>query len=399
MKYAILLTKNTDNIGDDIQSYAQKRFLPSVDYVIDREEMNTFGLLEENDEPVSVIMNAWYMYQKFNWPPSRRINPLFVSMHITKNDYFGIGDRFLDGLGGDYLRQHGPIGARDESTLRLLQGKGIDAYLSGCLTLTLSLPEPEAKTDEVILVDVNADSAAELQKQFPHENWAEVTHSVDCTVYAKKTLDERFEAVETLLKRYQRAKCVVTERLHCALPCLALGVPVLLLYRSEYMERMSSFLPLLHSEAIDEVQAGVTNYDISQPPANPASYLEYRQSLERTCEEFIQRTQREKTELSPMPALEQLFTWQTSMLNSSEVSFRSIILEQQKWIKELEDAKQWLDTQYQEQQKWIRELEEAKQWFLGQIDLRDKEIARRDEEIAALKRELKTPWYKKKLHN
>lgn len=36
-KYGLIVFKNTDNIGDDIQSYAQSQFLPHIDYVIDRE--------------------------------------------------------------------------------------------------------------------------------------------------------------------------------------------------------------------------------------------------------------------------------------------------------------------------------------------------------------------------
>ena len=36
MKYGLLVFKETDNIGDDIQAYAAERFLPKVDYYIDR---------------------------------------------------------------------------------------------------------------------------------------------------------------------------------------------------------------------------------------------------------------------------------------------------------------------------------------------------------------------------
>ena len=66
MKYGILLNNRTDNIGDDIQSYAACRFLPSIDYYVDRENLDTFGY-GEIEEPVTVIMNAWYMYNKLLW--------------------------------------------------------------------------------------------------------------------------------------------------------------------------------------------------------------------------------------------------------------------------------------------------------------------------------------------
>ncbi len=261
MKYGLLMYKNTDNIGDDIQSYAAKRFLPRIDAVIDRESMDSFRLESGQTEPISVIMNAWFMHKKYNWPPAGQINPLFISMHVSVcGDLHRIGDRFLDGLGGAYLRRFEPIGARDHSTLSLLEKKGIRAYFSGCLTLTLSLPDTFEKSDEVILTDVNPAIAATLKKQFPGENWQSVTHYVDPAAISTLTLDERFDAVEALLHRYKRAKCVVTQRLHCALPCLALGTPVLLLYEECGLDRMSSFLPLLNSMPVSQqtVAADIT---------------------------------------------------------------------------------------------------------------------------------------------
>ncbi|RYF99012.1 MAG: hypothetical protein EOO02_17785 [Chitinophagaceae bacterium] len=39
--------------------------------------------------------------------------------------------------------------------------------------------------------------------------------------------DEKFEMAEELLKKYARAKLVITSRIHCALPCLAMGTPVI----------------------------------------------------------------------------------------------------------------------------------------------------------------------------
>ena len=36
-----------------------------------------------------------------------------------------------------YTEKYGPVGARDKETERLFKSKGIPAYFSGCLTLTL----------------------------------------------------------------------------------------------------------------------------------------------------------------------------------------------------------------------------------------------------------------------
>ena len=37
MKYGLIIFENTENLGDDIQSYAAMQFLPRVDYIIVRD--------------------------------------------------------------------------------------------------------------------------------------------------------------------------------------------------------------------------------------------------------------------------------------------------------------------------------------------------------------------------
>ena len=74
MKYGILWRKTTKNIGDDMQSYAASLFLPSVDYQVDIEALDQF--VAEDDEPVATIMSAWYMWAKWNWPPSKYVYPM-----------------------------------------------------------------------------------------------------------------------------------------------------------------------------------------------------------------------------------------------------------------------------------------------------------------------------------
>jgi hypothetical protein len=52
-----------------------------------------------------------------------------------------------------------------------------------------------------------------------------IRHSINRE--ALKSDHEYFEYAEQLIKNYAQAKLVVTSRLHCALPCLALGTPII----------------------------------------------------------------------------------------------------------------------------------------------------------------------------
>ena len=36
-----------------------------------------------NGEDVEVIMNAWFMRNPNNWPPSNKIHPIFYAFHIN----------------------------------------------------------------------------------------------------------------------------------------------------------------------------------------------------------------------------------------------------------------------------------------------------------------------------
>lgn len=56
----------TGNIGDEIQSVAASRFLPQIDYFINRDYMNDFQI--DTDDKIKLIMNGWYSHRPENFP-------------------------------------------------------------------------------------------------------------------------------------------------------------------------------------------------------------------------------------------------------------------------------------------------------------------------------------------
>ena len=138
LKYGLLYYKDTDNIGYDIQSYAAERFLPRIDYMIDRENIETFT--PTSKEYVYTIMNAWYIHDKYNFNFSPYIYPLFISMFFKKFPYkdgitYGV-DYLNDNIISD-LKKYSPVGARDMHTQKIFDELGIDNYFSGCMSLTI----------------------------------------------------------------------------------------------------------------------------------------------------------------------------------------------------------------------------------------------------------------------
>ena len=191
MKFGVVIHKPTMNLGDDIQTYAAAKLLPHVDYQIDREYISDFK--SENDEPVAVIMNAWWMWKKWNWPPADCIIPKLLSMHINN---YGVARKsspiyaeWAQGCGGEFFKKYGPVGCRDMASLDFFKEQGIDCYFSGCLTLTI--PKQEKTEDAgtyVCLVDLNDKiraKAMEYLKEHGREPKA-IYHSDPDAVYARE---------------------------------------------------------------------------------------------------------------------------------------------------------------------------------------------------------------------
>lgn len=264
------------NVGDYIQSIAAKIFYPDFDQYVERESINNVEL--EEDERIKVVMNAWWMWRGENWPPHPAIDPLMISMHISPL----VAHEMLSESKIGYMRDHAPIGCRDTGTMKLLQDRGVECYFSGCMTLCLGdkyLKSPEIERKGVIFVDpfipITNRGKDIYYRDILRGIWAFVQHPLKSAklrrrvgIYHNDKLKRYFRAAmfyktysalfddellfnaefvshilwvdpqqcsndyymdyaEELLRRYSEAKLVVTSRIHCALPCLALETPVL----------------------------------------------------------------------------------------------------------------------------------------------------------------------------
>lgn len=227
MKSAII-SYSTSNIGDEIQSLAIKQIIKEVDYYIDREKLHKF----KSSEKVKLIINGWYMDNPNNWPPSKDIIPLFISFHISHNA--SANKILLSKENISYFKQHEPIGCRDKQTKDLLKSHGVEAYFSGCATLTYCNQYKE-RNNKILCVDplfniYPYSYGKNIYKKLIPESLHNDIEYIEHKRYNINTSNkERFNDAEDLINRYARAKVVITSRIHAALPCLALGTPVIFL--------------------------------------------------------------------------------------------------------------------------------------------------------------------------
>ncbi len=298
MKYGVLMHTTTRNLGDEIQSYASARFLPHVDYIVDRENIDAFQ--SENNEPVAVIMSAWWMWQKWNWPPAECIYPYLTSIHLNQYDIYRnsspIKNEWVEGIGGDYFRAYGPVGVRDTSSLQYFTERSIDAYFSGCITLTL--PKQKKTKDAgkyVCLVDLKP-SLEEAARKWLKGSGLEIrvfSHHCDYRE-SDDSFETRMNKTEEILTQYQNAKFVITRRLHVTLPCLAMEVPVVSVVNMKdegNSTRWSPYTDWVNYVSEQDFIDGNFDYDYKNPPKNPDKYIETREKLIAGINEFIKEAE------------------------------------------------------------------------------------------------------------
>lgn len=319
MKYGLVVYNETKNIGDDIQCYAARQFLPRLDVVLDREHLDDV----KSDEHIACIMNGWFIHRKWNWPPANCLVPHMVAFHYSereKGQFFAkyTRTRFLSGLGLDYLKSWGPIGCRDLRTMEFLKELGVESYFTGCMTLTLpQMPKHPVEKPYICLVDLDKRSTDALRARAKKEGMEvrEITHAI--TPYDPDTPWEvREKKVEELLTVYRNAACVVTSRLHCALPCVSQETPVLLAREDLDNTRFQPFTQFLHTATYREIRSGKFDYSLSNPPANSQEYLKIRSSLIDSCREFIAETN-DDTPLRFTPSEMERLQWQREAMKEA----------------------------------------------------------------------------------
>jgi hypothetical protein len=295
-RYAVL-TYSTPNLGDEIQSIAAQQFLPKIDLRIDRDHLN----LTPNGAPElsKIILNGWHTHAPENWPPASFLHPLITSFHVTRQKFSknsgGLNpvDILLQGKNLEYLRAYAPIGARDFWTRDLLLERGVESYFSGCLTLTLGTQEPLDREDYICAVDVPESALLKLREISKARLFVR-THYLD-----GGTNGERVYLAQRRLSLYSRAKCVITTRLHCALPCLALGTPVLLLADVDRDDRFGGLGTLLNHCTLKDFVQGKIAYDVDNPPLNSNEFATYRARLIRGVRLFISGNEESETVTVP----------------------------------------------------------------------------------------------------
>ena len=241
------------------------------------------------------------------------------------------------------MKQYEPIGCRDYYTRDLLLAKGVDAYFSGCMTLTLgNTYKSNTKDGTCYFVDPTIVTPKSLFT-FCSGIFTSIVHfksvytilrkrnvkrdmlgfirtanyfRVYSQVFSKKTLVsatyitqqssyyatafkndyERLKEAERLIKLYSRASLVVTGRIHCALPCLGLDTPVIFTTKKNPSVisscRFGGLIDLFNVLYCDD-RSIESNFKYDNrineqcAPNNLSKWKQYAKSLSEKCRGFV----------------------------------------------------------------------------------------------------------------
>jgi hypothetical protein len=229
---------------------AASQYLPEDAIPVDRESLSDLN----PDQPAFMIANGWYMHDFSKFPAPPNVYPLYISIHISNSDLLKSKNV------RDHFKKYAPIGCRDVKTLRLFLGWGIPAYYSGCLTTTIKKPLFKITQDSasILLVD-NIDHPVpeyiiDKLENLYHKKIERLNHNPK--IVAQDFLSYVHvgrKQMEDLLHQYCSAKLIITTKIHCALPCIGMGLPVILIHPNPADPRLytvKQFIPILSYDSL-----------------------------------------------------------------------------------------------------------------------------------------------------
>ncbi len=264
-KFAAFCHRHSVNLGDTIQTLAVTQFIPArtdvkaagePDGYVER-DAPSLGLFDAHGvlissraqvrSPYGIVHNGWFDGRLTESEPfPEQLSPLVLSMHLNESALLLRDPKYTDllaqhGVSGrslmehrkGWFREHAPIGCRDQHTMDLLAAQNIRSFVSGCATLLLRRPADVVRTNRVLIVDTHILFPSLLAlNQVPTD-----AERASMVRRPGLTCAQKLQEARAMLARFASAKCVVTSRLHAALPSLAMDVPVLFLFNpTELME-------------------------------------------------------------------------------------------------------------------------------------------------------------------
>lgn len=210
------------NMGDDIQSFAVEKLFQYAG--IRSEELIKLPYFQNIavEEPCYLVVQGHFGRQyDMEFMNNSYIHPIFFG--------FALKDSFLLKKEIEYFKKHEPILCRDEFTKNVFTDYGVEAYISGCLSSVFPRRNNEEcnQRDKYYFVDVK-DKFIDMLPEHIRKN--AVITSQNIRIESERDFNVEWSEEKTWerLEEYKRnAKMMITSKLHCMIPCSAMGIPTI----------------------------------------------------------------------------------------------------------------------------------------------------------------------------
>lgn len=245
VRYANLIVRkdaSIENIGDWVQIFA-------VDYIY-----STMGIRKEDIVRIRLEELGSYRGIKVILP----INfPMFGIYDLSEDIipvYLGVS--MVSGVAADGLKMMDamPIGCRDDHTYRELTKNGIRAYHGGCMTIAFPKREHTLTDGQTFIVD----APAIIRDNLPEDK---IRNAVYITHLHYGNNSRGALGAKEIYKRYwDEASLVITSKIHCAQPCLAMGIPVIFICteNSFRYDVIRNYIPIY---TVEDLMAGKVDWN------------------------------------------------------------------------------------------------------------------------------------------
>ena len=248
------------NLGDYVQTLATRRALSQVLPVKgfsywDRDSLSFYKSDNQYEDSVICVMQGWFSHS-LGFLPNKNIIPVWLGSHFDEATQKYLKEILV--MNPNYFCPE--VGCRDLYTLDFCKKFHIPSYLSRCLTLTFPKRTETDKHEKVFLVDIPENWENLLPKKIldesvrVHQRWVK---------FGDEHWSQSMERAEALLSEYKsKAKLVITTALHCAAPCVAMGIPVILIQEDslENVKRFSALKGILPYYTVQDLQNGGINF-------------------------------------------------------------------------------------------------------------------------------------------
>ena len=292
------------NLGDYVQTIATQRalsqFYPNYDHQYwDRD--NLFNYYTEDLKSSICVMNGFF------WPtlgafPNKYVSPVFIGFHLgaPELNYTTHAHRaevlwgHFIGRFPRYMRMKS-MGCRDKRTAAYLRSLGLDAYFSRCLSMTLSRRQKEP-TEPTTFICCHPRIREVIEKYLPQklkDRCETLSSDIDVTPFIEASYQELdninfLPRTQDFLSQFRdRATLVITDRVHVASPCIAMGIPTIIVkIKQDDDPRYDFFEGVCKCYTFEEAREGKINFEPSRADIESLKELMLN-NLHKTIEQEI----------------------------------------------------------------------------------------------------------------